>query len=83
MAIYSYLCNYCGHEFDEIVRSSDPEETRYHKCRCGSKAEKLPSIPSSPRGSFGTAPRRGKDKPQEFRFNSDGQGEFDFEGSEE
>lgn len=79
MPIYTYLCNSCGHEYDELIRSSDPEETQFNRCRCGFKAEKLPSIPSTPRGSFGTTPRRGKDKPQEFKFNSDGQGEFDFE----
>lgn len=76
MPIYSYLCDYCGHEFDEIVRSVDPEVVGIHECRCGSMAKKIFSIPAAARGNFGTTRRNaGKDKLQEFNFNTKDEGE--------
>lgn len=57
MPYREYLCNYCGHQWDELVYSTDPKEYRTAECRCGSKGELLPSIIGGMQGSFGT-PRR-------------------------
>jgi hypothetical protein len=53
------------------------------RCEEEGAARRIISASATPRGSFGTTPRRGKDKPQEFKFNSEGQGEFNFEGKDE
>jgi predicted nucleic acid-binding Zn ribbon protein len=68
--IREYLCDYCGHQFDEIV--SDPEDYAFTDCRCGSKAQVLPALPSTARGGFGT-PRRdaSREKVQKFNFKND------------
>lgn len=63
-----YLCSYCGHEFEELVYGSIPEDYQTTKCRCGSPlAILLPSV-SSHRGSFGTVSRNsGKQSSKRFR----------------
>lgn len=67
--IKSFLCHSCMYEFDEI-RSHDASNTMdCPRCEEKKSAHTIPSVPSTPRGSFGTTPRRGKDKPQELRFS--------------
>ena len=56
--IFSYLCSFCAHEFDEI-RFYNENETRIQCPHCEMiSAEKLPSIPSQARGAFGTYPKK-------------------------
>lgn len=70
--IRTYLCDYCFHEFDEIVRSTDPDVYDHYRCRCGSMAQLLPSSPSTPRGNFGTTHRNVKgDKTSKINFTND------------
>lgn len=58
MALREYLCSYCGHQYDAIITSQDPDEYRTDKCpHCDSWAQLLPSIIGGVQGSFGT-PRR-------------------------
>ena len=53
MPWYDYMCNACGHEFEEL-RPYNPDE-RAIECphECGMKATRLPSA-GSYRGNFGT-----------------------------
>lgn len=60
MPLRDYQCSYCGHEFEEVVRSRDPDEYRYAECRCGSKAEVLPALIGGYTGAMGGASTRPK-----------------------
>lgn len=44
MPLREYICKYCNYQFEEFVLSRDPEEYKTIRCRCGSKAEVLPSM---------------------------------------
>lgn len=48
--IREYLCKSCGHQFDEMVRSQNPEDYRRHECRCGESADMLFSSISNVQG---------------------------------
>lgn len=74
--IHSYLCCSCNYEFDEIQSHDSPKKMDCPRCEGSQAAYRIPALTSTPRGSFGTTPRRGKDKPAEFKFNSEGQGEL-------
>lgn len=58
--IREYLCDYCGHQFEEMIWSSDPENYRTHECRCGSKATVLPAMIGGYQGNMGGASVRPK-----------------------
>lgn len=60
MALREYLCSYCGHQFEEIVYSKDPEAYVTSDCRCGSKAELLPSLIGGYNGNMGGSSTRPK-----------------------
>lgn len=60
MPIREYLCNYCGHQFEELNYSGNPEVYGRTECRCGSKAELLPSVIGGYTGSSGGASTRPK-----------------------
>jgi len=60
MPLRDYQCLYCGHEFEEIVRSQDPDDYKYAECRCGSKAEVLPALIGGYSGAMGGASTRPK-----------------------
>lgn len=56
-----YQCNYCGHEFEEVVSSRNPEDYQTAECRCGSKAKVLPALIGGYKGDMGPSsvtPRR-------------------------
>lgn len=55
-----YICNYCNHQFEELVYSQDPDEYKHCICRCGSTAEVLPAMIGGYNGSTGTASTRPK-----------------------
>jgi putative FmdB family regulatory protein len=78
MPVFSYLCHSCMYEFDSIEGHDSPKSQDCPRCEEEGSARRIISASAAPRGNFGTTPRRGKDKTQEFKFNSDGQGEFDF-----
>jgi len=83
MPINSYLCHSCFYEYDEIQGHDAEKSMDCPRCEEENSARRIISATATPRGSFGTTPRRGKDKPQEFKFNSDGRGEFNFEGGKD
>jgi DNA-directed RNA polymerase subunit RPC12/RpoP len=71
MPLRDYLCNYCGHEFEKIVYSHDPDEYATAECRCGSKAKLLPSLIGGYQGDTGggsTRPRHSTSMPKKSVF---------------
>lgn len=54
MPLREYLCNSCGNLFEEFVMGS---HYKTFQCRCGYRAEVLPSAIGGMQGDFGT-PRR-------------------------
>lgn len=67
--IYSYLCHNCEYEFDQIDSYDSERATDCPRCEDSGSARRILAAPAPPRGSFGTTPRHGKDKAQEFNFN--------------
>lgn len=57
MAIYSYMCNSCGYEFDEITQYDPQNKPIECPHDCGHTATRIPSLPSQAIGGFGT-PRK-------------------------
>lgn len=76
MPIRSFLCSDCLYEFDEIRTHDASSTVDCPRCEAKNSSHTIPTAPSTPRGNFATAARRPKDKPQIFKFNSDGQGEL-------
>jgi putative FmdB family regulatory protein len=72
MAIYSFLCHFCAHEFDEVMsydQALKPQECPHN---CGATAHKLPSLPAPAKGNFGTPHRRATPSAgQQLRFKFD------------
>lgn len=68
MAIYTFLCNSCGHEFDEIT-SYDPDN-RPIECphECGHTATRIPARAAEPKGAFGTTYKRPSKDRTKFNF---------------
>ncbi len=87
-----YQCQYCGHEFIELVMSQDPDEYRFFECRCGSKAKLLPAMIGGYKGDMGgssSRPKRSTAMPSKKAFTGKpGQvdepecGQLDLEGIE-
>lgn len=53
-----YLCDSCGHQFDEIVPAG--HSYKHYKCRCGEEAEVLPSMIGGYQGNMGGSSTRPK-----------------------
>lgn len=60
MPLRDYLCDYCGHVFEEYVKGQDPDDIGTAECRCGSKANLLPSLIGGYSGATGGASTRPK-----------------------
>ena len=60
MPYREYLCDYCGHQFEELSYSKDPEEYALTDCRCGSKAKVLPALIGGYHGNMGGSSSRPK-----------------------
>jgi putative FmdB family regulatory protein len=70
MPIREYICDYCGHQFDEIVYSKDPELYKTAECRCGSYAKLLPATIGGVNGVSlsGARPKNSGAKPSAKAF---------------
>lgn len=58
--IREYLCNYCGHQFEEVQWTIVPEEYETTECRCGSRAKVLPALIGGYFGNTGGSSTRPK-----------------------
>lgn len=71
MPLREYLCDYCGHQFEEFVISKEPGDYAFFECRCGSKAAVLPAMIGGYRGNTGsssTRPRNSTSMPKKKAY---------------
>lgn len=61
MPFREYLCDSCGHQFEELVKSTNPEDYKFFECpHCGEDALVLPALIGGYQGNMGGGSTRRK-----------------------